>query len=334
MDQTGHFRTGRNPGDVYGDLFGLGENSYDVGIYFNEQNPDLSELRHTLDLDTLGTSGSGMFVNESNNVSGFMQPQMYPAQSSAMMNQPMRYTAVPPPPPNGGMNYSGFSMYSDQMRMAESTNLQNVSISGSDYANTVSSQAKREDGRGDKSRLSVKKKESKSKVVSKGSKAAAKNTKRKKQAEKRKKEDVAGSQNQSLQYPLPYSIDGGVPYTNPHGSYYHYPLMNQSGDVRMKNQNITASENQMKQQGPQKVDLAFYVRSTLGQLNRIMAMLDTPTRKTISDSLSRLAVTKMKMKSSNSKSSKKTPRNQDVDQNLIDRSVCQLLYNTREYPTA
>lgn len=214
--------------------------------------------------------------------------------------------------------------------MLEGTNLQNVSISGTDYSEGLTHKSEKKRVKEDKPSKPKKRKMAQPKKPKKAKKDTVDGT----------ATNTGGNQLQTqaqnmafpqglVQYPLGPDGTHGMPGMP--GSYY---TVNQNVPTNFMQQQQQASQQSAQMPSSQvSVDLAYYIRSTLGQLNRIMAMLDNPTRKTISDSLARLAVTKMKM-SSKSKASKKLQRNQDVDQNLIDRSVCQLLYNTREYPTA
>ena len=79
-------------------------------------------------------------------------------------------------------------------------------------------------------------------------------------------------------------------------------------------------------------ELSIYVKSMLSQLLQVVGMLDVNTKKTISDSLLRLASTKQQMMGGTSSS----PPDQSVDkqqlvvQKMLDRSICQLLYNTQQ----
>lgn len=78
--------------------------------------------------------------------------------------------------------------------------------------------------------------------------------------------------------------------------------------------------------------LAYYVRQMLSQLQQVISMLDVNTKKTISDSLLRLASTKQQISGSSGSAAQ---QHQSHQNRQIDRSICQLLYNnhTRDYPT-
>ena len=78
--------------------------------------------------------------------------------------------------------------------------------------------------------------------------------------------------------------------------------------------------------------LAFYVRQMLGQLQQVISMLDVNTKKTISDSLLRLASTKQQISGAGGSAAQQHQSHQDRQ---IDRSICQLLYNNhlRDYQT-
>ena len=92
--------------------------------------------------------------------------------------------------------------------------------------------------------------------------------------------------------------------------------------------------------GDSTQNLDKHSRAMLGQLLRVIGMLDLSTRKTISDSMQRLATTKAKVSAHQTASSKanksaggtaKQQQDMDEETRAIDRSVCQLLFNNRQF---
>ncbi len=118
---------------------------------------------------------------------------------------------------------------------------------------------------------------------------------------------------------------------NPHmGDVHHnrkYPMGSNNGSQQGQEQAVMTSPSHLGER-----ELSIYVKSMLSQLLQVVGMLDVNTKKTISDSLLRLASTKQQMMGGTSSS----PPDQSVDkqqlvvQKMLDRSICQLLYNTQQ----
>merc|ERR1712078_374950 len=99
-----------------------------------------------------------------------------------------------------------------------------------------------------------------------------------------------------------------------------YPMGSNNGSQQGQEQAVMTSPSHLGER-----ELSIYVKSMLSQLLQVVGMLDVNTKKTISDSLLRLASTKQQMGGTSS-----SPPDQSVDkqqlvvQKMLDRSICQL----------
>jgi hypothetical protein len=106
-----------------------------------------------------------------------------------------------------------------------------------------------------------------------------------------------------------------------HGGRKQFPMTAMAPGPQDQQQQQALLNNSASQLGDEQ--LAFYVRQMLVQLQQVISMLDVNTKKTISDSLLRLASTKQQISASGSAAQ----QHQSHQDRQIDRSICQLLYN-------
>jgi hypothetical protein len=125
-------------------------------------------------------------------------------------------------------------------------------------------------------------------------------------------------------HPPPSPIELGVLQHQHHGSREQSAMQG----PRDQQQQQALLYNSVSQLGDEQ--LAFYLRQMLGQLQQVNSMLDVNTKKTISDSLLRLASAKQQISGTSGSAAQQYQSHQDRE---IDRSICQLLYNghSRDY---